>query len=144
MKLEDQLYGEVDDSCAICGSRDNQALTIHHIDRDRTNNAYDNQIVLCHNCHTRYHNDKGISELQIRDRKRHLITKTVTTYGLNALKIADRNGSGVIAIPFLLYHLVDLGFMTKEETQMSYGDIEATARFSITTNGKALLSKWFS
>ncbi len=143
MKLVDRLYGEVDDSCALCGTRDGQALTVHHIDSDRTNNAYDNQIVLCHNCHTRFHENKGISRSQICDRKRHLITKTLTIYGLNALKLADRNGPGVIAIPFLLYHLVDLGFMTKEETQMTYGDIEATARFAITPNGKALLKKWF-
>lgn len=143
MKLEDWLYGEVDDSCAICGVRDRQVLTIHHIDGDHSNDAYDNQIVLCHNCHNRHHQSKGLSEEQIRDRKRHLIAKTVTTYGVNALKIADRNGSGVIAMPFLLYHLVDLGFMTKEETQMKYGDIEVTARFSVTDTGRALFKKWF-
>ena len=105
MRLEDRLYGEVDDSCAICGVRDRQVLTIHHIDGDHGNNAYDNQIVLCHNCHNRYHQNKGLSLQQLQDRKRQLITNTVTTYGLNALKIADRSGGSVVAMPFLLYHL---------------------------------------
>jgi len=69
----------------------------------------------------------------------------MTTYGLNALKIARRNGFGVIAMPFLLYHLVDLGYMTKEENQMGYGDQkDATARFAITEKGKAVLDKWFT
>jgi hypothetical protein len=143
MKIKDRLYGEVDDSCGVCGIPDRQILTIHHIDGNRGNNAYDNQIVLCHNCHGRHHQNKGLSEGQILDRKRHLIQKTLTTHGLNALKIASRNGSGVIAMPFLLHHLVDLGFMKKEETQMKYGDIEATARFAITNDGISLLKKWF-
>jgi hypothetical protein len=144
VKIDDRIYGEVDDACAICGLRDRQILTIHHIDGDRSNNAYDNQIVLCHNCHTRYHQNKGLTEDQIRSRKRHLIAKTLTTYGLNALKIASRNGEGVVALPFLLFHLVDLGFMKKEETQMTYAYIEATARFAITKDGSDLLEKWFA
>ena len=143
VKIEDRVYGEVDDACAICGVQDRQILTIHHIDGDGSNNAYDNQIVLCHNCHCRHHQDKGLSEEQIRNRKKHLIEKTLTTYGLNALKIASRNGEGVVAMPFLLCHLVDLGFMQKEETQTTYGDIEATARFAITEKGAALLKEWF-
>jgi hypothetical protein len=119
-------------------------LTIHHIDEDRSNNRYDNQIVLCYNCHQGYHYKRGVTRKQIEDRKRHLIHKTLTTYGLNALKIASRNNFGIIAIPFLLYHLVDLGYMIKEETQMSYGlQEDATARFAITEKGRQLIAKWF-
>jgi len=34
--------------------------------------------------------------------------------------------------------------MTKEENQMGYGEQQdATARFAITDEGRALLSKWF-
>lgn len=145
MKIEDRLYFETDDACAICGARGIEILTIHHIDNNSTNNTYDNQIVLCHNCHNRYHQDKGLSAAQIQDRKRHLIEKTLTTYGLNALKIAHRNNFGVIAMPFLLYHVVDLGYMSKEEEQMGYGEQDdATSRFAITDRGRALLQKWFS
>ena len=58
------------------------------------------------------------------------------------MKIAARNNFGVIAMPFLLYHLVDMGYMTKEEDQMGYGDQnDATARFAITETGRVLLSK---
>ena len=143
--MKDRLYLETDDACAICGARGIQILTVHHIDGISTNNTYDNQIVLCHNCHHRHHQGKGLSELQIRDRKCHLIEKTLTTYGLSALKIADRNSFGVVAMPFLLYYVVDLGYMSKEEDQMGYGDqTDATARFAITDPGRALLGKWFA
>jgi len=61
------------------------------------------------------------------------------------MKIAKRNNFGVIALPFLLYHLVDLGYMSKEEDQMGYGDqTDATARFAITEKGKSILDNWFA
>lgn len=142
MKLDDRLYLETDDACAICGLRGISVLTIHHIDSDSGNNVYENMIVLCHNCHQRHHQDKGITRVQIAERKRHLLLKSVTQYGLNAMKIADRNGFGVVAMPFLLYHLVDLGYLKKDEHQMGYGEQEdATARFSITPKGREIL-KW--
>ena len=144
MKMKDRLLFETDDSCALCGTRGPKRLTLHHIDGDDSNNAYDNQIVLCHNCHHQYHSEKGVTKDEILDRKRRLIVKTLTPYGLNALKIAKRNDFGVVAMPFLLFHLVDLGYMTQEETQMGYGDQkDATARFDITTEGQALVDQWF-
>ncbi len=142
MRLTDRLYTETDDSCGLCGLRGAQALTIHHIDGDAANDVYENTIVLCHNCHTRYHQQKGITEDEIRTRKRHLMHRTVTTYGVNALKIAARN-DGVVAMPFLLNHLIDLGYMSKEEDQMGYGaQSDATARFAITGRGRAVLAQW--
>lgn len=145
MKTSDLIYIETDDSCAICGIKGVDTLSEHHIDSDRSNNEYDNLAVLCHNCHHKIHNNKGLSRKKIEDRKRHLIHKTITTYGLNAMKIAKRNNFGVIAMPFLLYHLVDLGYMAKEEDQMGYGEQnDATARFAITEKGKFILGKWFS
>lgn len=145
MRLDDRLYTETDDSCAICGHRGLHALTIHHIDHDRSHNEYDNLIVLCHNCHQQHHQNKGPDTDSIRRRKLHLIARTVTQYGVSALKIADRNGFGVVALPFLLYHLVDLGYMTKEEEQMGYGEQDdATARFAITAKGRDLLRTWFA
>ena len=143
MKIQDRLYGETDDSCANCGARDRQVLTVHHIDDNPKNNTYDNQVVLCHICHSRHHHNKGLTVAQIRARKRHLIAKTITTFGLNAMKIAARNGEGVVAMPFLLLHLVDIGYMKKQETQSTYGSIEATVRFSITAEGKRMLDEWF-
>ena len=144
MRLDDRLYAETDDTCATCGLRGLSVLTIHHIDGNRENNVYDNMIVLCHNCHHRHHQGKGLTKTQIIDRKRHLMLKTITQYGLNAMKIAERNGFGIVAMPFLLYHVVDLGYLSKEESQMGYGDQEdATARFAITTKGREILSKFF-
>jgi HNH endonuclease len=142
MNLAERLYLETDDSCALCGLRTPGALTIHHIDGDSQHDVYENTILLCHNCHKRYHDGKGISDEHVIDRKRHLIHKTVTTFGVNAMKIAARNNFGVVAMPFLLYHLVDLGYMTKEEDQMGYGaQNDATSRFAITALGRNVLVK---
>ena len=96
MKLDDRLYSETDDSCSLCRLGDVKALTIHHIDDDPSHNAYENMIVLCHNCHQRFHQSKGITTDDIKRRKRHLIHKTVTTYGVNAMRIASRNNFGVV------------------------------------------------
>ena len=88
---------------------------------------------------------KAYLKKKLKNRKRHLINKTITTYGLNAMKIAKRNNFGVIALPFLLYHLVDLGYMSKEQDQMGYGEIDyATSRPAITGKGKSILDKWFA
>ena len=143
MKRDDYLYTETDDSCGLCGLRGEPALTVHHIDGNSANDVYENMIVLCYNCHMRYNQQKGITEDEIRVRKRHLMHRTVTTYGVNALKIAARNDFGVVAMPFLLYHLIDLGFMSKEEDQMGYGaQSDATARFAITDRGRVVLAQW--
>jgi hypothetical protein len=76
----------------------------------------------------------------VKDRKRRLIVRTLTPYGLNALKIAARNQSGMVGMPFMINHLVDLGYMEKHETQMTYGNIpDVTARFSITDKGECVL-----
>lgn len=145
MKIQDLIYFETDDSCAICGIRGIDVLSEHHINSDSSNNEYDNLIILCYNCHQKFHNDKGLTKEKIIDRKRHLIQKTITTYGLNAMKIAKRNNFGVIAMPFLLYHLVDIGYMTKAEDQMGYGkQNDATSRFTITEKGKAIIDEWFA
>ena len=143
MRIKNYLFLETDDACGLCGERGIENLTIHHIDGNEQNNEYDNQIILCHNCHHRFHQKKGVTKIQIENRKRNLIQKTLTQYGVNALKIADRNNFGVIAMPFLLYHLVDMGFMSKEEDQMGYGaQKDATSRFAITDKGKSLYRKW--
>lgn len=144
--IEEVLFREVESACARCGQRERENLTIHHIDHDSSNNEYNNQIILCHNCHHRYHQGKAVSKDDILKLKRDLIIKTLTQYGVNALKISYRNEFGVIAMPFLLYHLVDLGYMSKEEIESDYTDgdksVERTARFSLTEKGKQLYEKW--
>ena len=140
MNLDDILCGETDDSCAICGVKGPGILTIHHVDGDPSNNLYDNQIVLCRSCHSKHEQGLEPNTDQISTRKRHLIQKTLTTFGLNAMKIAARNNFGVVAMPFLLYHLLDLDYMIQLENQMGYGkQDDATARFAISDNGRRIL-----
>jgi 5-methylcytosine-specific restriction endonuclease McrA len=76
MQTSDLIYFETDDSCAICGAKGIGILSEHHIDSNRSNNDYDNLIVMCHNCHHKVTNNKDLSKDIIDGRKRHLIHKT--------------------------------------------------------------------
>jgi len=149
MRLEDRLYFETDDGCAMCGARGPNILTVHHIyeRQGKARDDYDNQIVLCYNCHDQYHEKnrrrRGLTRDQVVSRKRHLIMKTLTQYGVNALKRASRDAKGVVGFPFLLHHLVELGYMRQEEMQMAYGDLEVTSRFTATPAGRRLVKLWF-
>ena len=47
--------------CALCQTIDERVLAVHHIDQTRTNNAPDNLMWLCHNCHFLIHHyDVGL------------------------------------------------------------------------------------
>jgi 5-methylcytosine-specific restriction endonuclease McrA len=70
MTIEEILFLETDDSCAYCGLHQKENLSIHHVDGDKTNNEYENLIVLCHCCHHRVTNNKGISKEDIKKRKK--------------------------------------------------------------------------
>lgn len=41
--------------CVICGNEEKCCLQAHHIDKNRKNNASENMIILCANCHCRIH-----------------------------------------------------------------------------------------
>ena len=145
MNVHDLIHFETDDACAMCGERNISFLTEHHI--EGKSQSYDNRILLCYNCHQSHH-EKGTPSLnQIRDRKRHLIRKIITMYGLNAMKIASRGKKdGVAAHHFLLYHLVDMEFMKKTSWLLKVGPgdrVEALSLFVITPKGEDLLEKWF-
>lgn len=141
---------ETDDSCGICGYKGKENLTIHHIDGNNSNNVYDNQIVLCHNCHCRFHESKGIIKNDIIERKKHLIEKTLTQPGVAAIKIAYRNEFGVAATPFLVYHLVDMDYISKvetiewvtEEIAGKGKEVESTVLYKLTKEGKRIYETW--
>lgn len=149
--VKDRLYLEADNGCGFCGLRDARALTIHHIEHDgKVDNSYDNLLVLCHNCHTTYHRHKGISKAEIVSVKRRCILKTLTPFGLNALKIAYRKRY-IAGTPFTLVHLVELGFLKKEGVnhtmEIRHDDgtsvsIEMGVLYEITSKGKDFFKKW--
>jgi hypothetical protein len=146
-KIKKFLFNEVNNSCALCGQKGIENLTEHHIDGNKKNNQYDNRIVLCWNCHSRFHCKKGVSKKQIINEKSRLIEKTLTIFGINALKIAERNNLGVSGQTFLLFHLVDLGFLKRKQTISSLGhngvEVDSEVLFEITKSGKELVRKWF-
>lgn len=147
--VEELLYLETDGACAHCGFKDNRALTIHHLERaDPPNEAYDNKVLLCHNCHQCYHQHKGPTTDELLEIKRRLIIKTLTRPGLNALKEANRRNA-VIAMPFLVNHLIELGYLAFEDTLTSWSDDDdrkadaiIDASYKLTDDGRGLLGKW--
>jgi hypothetical protein len=142
-KVKETLYFETDGGCAICGIRDQRVLTVHHIDHEtkKKNNSYDNLIVVCHNCHTSYHQNKGLNKTEIKTIKKRLIKKTLTQFGVNALKEAKRK-SNVSGAPFLLNHLVEMSYLKFEEGLMGDPDSFDICVYKITNAGKELLKKW--
>ncbi len=144
---DELLYLETDGSCALCGLRDSRVLTVHHLQQTKpTSEAYDNKILLCHNCHVSHHNGKGASNDLLRDMKRRLVVKTLTRPGLNALKEAYRHGR-VVAMPFLVNHLVEFGYLTFKEEGSSlsddsgHADTIIDAVYIVTNDGSRLLER---
>lgn len=41
--------------CRRCGLTDARVLAVHHLDGDRSNNAVENLVWMCHNCHFLIH-----------------------------------------------------------------------------------------
>jgi len=143
MTIKEILFLETGDSCAFCREPEKENLTIHHIDRNKENNAYDNQIVLCYNCHQRHHEKNTITLKDIKEKKKLLIINTLTQYGVNALKIAYRKKGSIVAIPFLMYHLVDMGYFKQTGLEMWQDDIDILAKFELTEDGRKLFRRWF-
>jgi len=151
MDNEERLYIETESSCANCGFKDIRALTIHHIEGDETktakNEAYDNKILLCHNCHQCHHQGKGPFTNELKTLKKRLIIKTLTPHGLNAMKEACRRNR-VLATPFLVNHLVELQYLKQDDIQSSWSDDQGReegiidAWYSLTPGGRQLLEKW--
>jgi len=147
MARDDLLFVETDDSCALCGLKDARALTIHHLEQSEPKNEnYDNKLVLCHNCHHCYHQDKGVTAEDLKNIKRRLIIKTLTVPGINALKCAYRR-NGVVAMPFLVNHLVELSYLRqgdpiRSDTTDAGVEVITDAMYVVTDEGRALLEKW--
>lgn len=100
-KAEKKAYIETEYSCAYCGQKGSENLTVDHVE-GRSGNywmRYDNLIVLCYNCHHRKTSRKGITLEDIKELKKMLLVKTLTQFGVNALKFAYRNDFGVVANP---------------------------------------------
>jgi|SRR3989344_5473423 len=153
MTNQERAYLETEYSCAYCGIKDKKSLTVDHIDGRKIKNSfnYDNLIVLCRNCHYQKTNKK-IEIEEIKKIKKILLGKTLTVFGVNALKMAKRNKYGVTAIPFLLMHMIEMKMLKMEEILCEESVIEdgrktnsivSEARYTITEEGKRIYKKWF-
>ncbi len=142
----DRAFIEVGYKRARCGNHEEGALSIDHIDSDHHNSQYANLIILCHSCHHMKTSGKSVTLNDIEKLKAGLIRKTLTEHGANAIKLCYRNSFGIIAMPFLVNHLVDLGYLNECEVQMGYGGgddhIDATVRYEITEKGKKFHERW--
>ena len=142
------LMAETDGGCAYCGIKDYRILTVHHIhQQDPKDESYDNKIILCHNCHHLYHQNKGPSKQDVITIKKRLIYRMLTQQGVNAVKECYRKGL-VVAAPYLVNHLVEFGFLKQTDiiTSMATADNEQgvvmDAVYELTTAGKILAEKW--
>ena len=142
------LIEETDGACSYCGIKDYRILTEHHIEQtEPKNQSYDNRIILCHNCHHLYHEGKGPSEKDIKEIKRRLIGKILTRQGVNAVKESYRKGC-VVAAPYLVNHLVELGYIRQTEILSNVIDddsgnsVVVTAVYELTELGKLFAQKW--
>ena len=142
------LVEETDGACAYCGIKDYRVLTEHHIEQmEPKDQSYDNRIILCHNCHHLYHQDKGPTLVELQEIKKRLICKILTQQGVNAIKESYRKGR-VVASPYLVNHLIELGYMQQKEIHMTVGgvgdsgEIVGTAIYELTEPGKAFAHKW--
>jgi hypothetical protein len=141
---EETLFSETEGACAYCGIKDYRVLTIHHIiQQEPRDESYDNKIVLCHNCHNLYHQEKGPTLDDLKTIKKRLILKTLTQQGINALKEAYRKDL-VVASPYLINHLIELQFLEFSEVISTYGseDQIIDAEYKLTEKGKVFTEKW--
>jgi len=68
---EKKIFQEANSSCAFCQESEIASLQIHHIDQVPNNNAMDNLLLVCANCHTKI--TGGVfSEADVRLKKRTL------------------------------------------------------------------------
>lgn len=141
--VEERLHQETDGGCGICGIRDQRVLTIHHINHGGAprDDSYENLIVLCHNCHQSYHQGKGPQKDEILRIKKRLIRRTLTQFGINALKEATRKNL-VSGAPFLLNHLYEMGYLEFDEILMGSPKQIDIACYRITKRGSKLLDNW--
>jgi len=148
------LVEETDGACAYCGIKDFRVLTEHHIvQTNPKDQSYDNRIILCHNCHHLYHQNKGPSKEDIEKIKKRLISKTLTQQGINIIKESSRKG-GVVAAPHLVNHLVELGYIQLTQVLSTVGHDEndedddlgnsiiSDAVYELTEDGKMFAQKW--
>lgn len=144
---DELLITETDGACSYCGIKDYRVLTTHHIIRQEPKDeAYDNKILLCHNCHHLYHNDKGPSQQDLLDIKKRLICKVLTQQGINSMKESYRKGM-VVGSPYLLNHLVELQLLESVQVMSTMGnssgnDVVIDAIYQLTTKGRQFAEKW--
>jgi hypothetical protein len=146
--IKETLFSETEGACAYCGIKDYRILTIHHIvQSEPKDESYDNKIVLCHNCHHIYHEQKGPSLEDLITIKKRLIYKTLTQQGINTLKEVYRKGL-VVASPYLVNHLVEMQLLEYSEPLSSLGDdetnisVDIDAIYKLTDRGKKFVEKW--
>lgn len=79
--------------CEICGyCTHTEAIQVHHIDADRSNNADDNLVVICSNCHSIIHTRARKHMSTYADKKEGIISEFYTLQQeLTNAEVKDRN-----------------------------------------------------
>lgn len=77
-QLRRRVIARDDRRCQLCGA-DDAMLQVHHVDRDRTNNADANLLTVCAGCHLAYHGRGEMAEDMARAHERLLLRLSVTS-----------------------------------------------------------------
>lgn len=91
-KLRQAILSQRTAACQLCGfKQDSDALQIHHIDMDRSNNTQQNLIILCANCHAIFHTRLKRAWKSLDNDKKQAVVKYFYTY---QAEVKERNKAG--------------------------------------------------
>jgi hypothetical protein len=71
LKIERLLLKEIESKCPFCFDTDIERFQVHHIDSNRTNDYFENLILICRNCHSKL-DDKIITPEEAKLKKEEL------------------------------------------------------------------------
>lgn len=99
--LQKQVFQEAASCCAFCNEKSVPALEIHHIDEDRTNNAFENLILVCSTCHSKITHGE-ISQADVLVQKRIMQSqaqsnRTALPHSSQNVTVAHTQNTGIIA-----------------------------------------------
>lgn len=79
-RIKAQLQKEINSECPLCGNTDVACFEFHHIDNNRTNDRPENILMLCPNCHSKYHKGYVTKAQIIRAKEESVKGKTAIEF----------------------------------------------------------------
>jgi len=84
LKIERLLLKEIESKCPFCFDTDIERFQVHHIDSNRTNDDFENLILVCRNCHSKL-DDKIITPEEAKIKKEELKKTIISSKNISDL-----------------------------------------------------------